>query len=193
MAKKAIQTAPSINTEKRNLSGILVAAAIAIGIIGLGLLIWLNVREPPPIRGVVIHSRPSRGHDNSVQYPAANLPPVGGTHFDQWQNCGIYTEEINEENAIHSMEHGAVWITYSPNMNADNLATLQDKVRGDSYILLSSYPSQSSPIVLTVWGIQLEVDSVSDRRIDQFIERYRTGPQTPERGSACSGGVGDPQ
>jgi hypothetical protein len=47
-------------------------------------------------------------------------------------------------------------------------------------------------VVLTAWGLQLEVNSVTDRRIADFVSRYQRGPQTPERGGSCAGGVGEP-
>ena len=185
-----------IDWRSDNIRSIVIVAAIVLGLAGLAYLIYLNVREPPPIRGVVTFARPSRGHDNSIQYPASDLPPVGGTHYDQWQVCGIYDEPIATENAIHSLEHGAVWITYSPDLSANVLAELKNIARGNNFVLMSPYPDLKSPIVLKAWGLQLELDSVNDNRIEQFIERYQVGPQTPERGATCGpgsgGGIGQP-
>lgn len=186
----------SLDLRSENTRGIIIIAAIVLGLVGLAYLIYLNVREPPPIRDVITYARPSRGHDNSVIYPVADLPPVGGTHHDQWQICGIYNEPIASENAVHSLEHGAVWITHNPDLPADEIADLKSMVRGDNFALLSPYPGLKSPVVLTAWGLQLELDSVSDRRLEEFIERYRVGPQTPERGATCGpgsgGGIGQP-
>lgn len=170
----------------------IIGGIIAAGFLGLLVLVYLSTRPPATIQGLVQHPRPSRGHDNNAVIPFGELPPVGGTHFDRWQNCGIYTEPVNPGYAVHSLEHGAVWITYQEDLPADEVSQLQDRVRGQTYLLLSPYPEQRSPIVLTAWGLQLEVDSAADRRIDQFIERYRVGPQTPERGAVCTGGVGEP-
>ncbi len=179
-----------------NMRSMIIMAGIVLGLAGLAYLIYLNVREPPPIRGVMTFARPSRGHDNSIVYPEADLPPAGGTHYDQWQVCGIYDEPIVTENAIHSLEHGAVWVTYRPELSADDVAELKDIVRGDNFVLLSPYPGLRSPLVLTAWGLQLEADSVNDNRIEEFIARYRVGPQTPERGATCGvgsgGGIGQP-
>ncbi len=47
-------------------------------------------------------------------------------------------------------------------------------------------------VVLTAWGIQLEVESVDDDRIAGFIDLYQRGSQTPEPGAPCTGGIGEP-
>ena len=77
-------------------------------------------------------------------------------------------------------------------MPAEEIAAIQDAVRGQNFLVVSPYPEQRSPIVLTGWGVQLELDSLDDDRFDTFIEQYRVGPNTPERGASCTGGVGEP-
>jgi hypothetical protein len=119
------------------------------------------------------------------------MPPTGNVHNPQWQNCGIYIEPVAAEYAIHSMEHGAVWITYHPDLPADQVAALQEQVRGESYLILSPYPDQEVEVVLTAWDVQLQVESADDERIDQFIDRYRRA-RAPEPGAPCTGGVGRP-
>ena len=170
----------------------IILAAIVLGFAGLAFILYLNVRPEPQIDGVVQFPLPARGHDDSLVFASLELPPAGGEHYNVWQNCGIYDEPIQTGNAVHSMEHGAVWITYDPDLAADEVATLQNSVRGETYLLLSPFPEQRSPIVLTSWGIQLELESASDRRIDRFIERYRLGSLTPELGGVCIQGVGVP-
>ena len=54
------------------------------------------------------------------------VPPVGGPHNAVWQNCGFYSQYLNNVNAVHSLEHGAVWITYDPDkITDDELQTLR--------------------------------------------------------------------
>lgn len=122
----------------------------------------------------------------TVTYP--QTPPVGGPHNPVWQQCGVYTEPIANEHAVHSLEHGAVWITYQPGLPPEQVATLQDITRRGTHRLLSPYPGIDSPIVLSAWGVQLRVDSPDDPRLMDFILKYEQGPQTPERGATCSGG-----
>ena len=143
------------------------------------------------ISGVVTYSNLSRQHvSGTVNYP--QVPPVGGSHNPVWQNCGIYTQPIANENAVHSMEHGAVWITYQPSLSAQDVSQLTTLASGHSYVLLSPYPGLPSPVVISAWGVQLKVTSASDPRLAQFLKYYEQGPQTQEQGAACTGGTGTP-
>lgn len=122
------------------------------------------------------------------------LPPVGGNHDPVWQNCGVYTDQgqVADRNAVHSLEHGAVWVTYDPSLPAADVATLRDAVSVSDYTLLSPYAGVPSPVVASAWGEQLQLDSASDPRLAVFLRKYVNGPQTPEPGAPCSGGTGTP-
>ncbi len=165
---------------------------VILVVVALGLVLYLNLRSPGEIEGLVRVAGLSREHDNNARYDGLDKPPLGGIHFDRWQNCGVYAEPVNIGNAVHSLEHGAVWITYRPDLPANQISRLQDRASRQSFMLLSPFPGQSSPIVLTAWSVQLEVESANDARIDQFIQRFRLGPTTPELGATCEGGVGQP-
>ncbi len=171
-----------------------VIGTVVVGVLGLAFILYLNVRPEPPIPGVIQFPRPSRGHDNNTQFPIAQfpVPPAGGVHWDRWQNCGVYETPVETGYAVHSLEHGAVWITYHPDLSAADVARLRTYVEGQSHMLLSPYPDQPSPVVLTAWGVQMQLDGVDDGRITRFINRYLQGPFTPEPGAACSQSVGNP-
>jgi uncharacterized protein DUF3105 len=53
-------------------------------------------------------------------------PPVGGDHASIWQNCGFYSGPVRNETAVHSMEHGAVWITYRPGLPTEQVDKLRE-------------------------------------------------------------------
>lgn len=190
--KKTAGKKSSKQQESSSNRGLLIGLLVVVAVAALGGLLWLSLRPEPEIEGVVQFPRPSRGHESGLEIPFGELPPAGGTHDPAWQNCGIYDEPINTANAIHSMEHGALWVTYQPDLPAEQIAAIQDRFRGQTFTLISPYPEQRSPVVLTTWGVQLEVDSIDDDRVGPFVERYRLGPNTPERGAACTNGIGEP-
>lgn len=172
--------------------GVIVAVVAA----GVGLMVASCGEdaspEPPP--GVDVFDDLSREHvEGGVDYDRS--PPVGGPHAPVWQNCGFYDEPVPEERAVHSMEHGAVWITYRPDLPEADVERLRDLATGDAgpgegYVLVSEYPGQPAPVVATAWGRQLQLPSASDPHLDQFIAAFVQGPQTPEPGAPCSGGAG---
>ena len=187
-AAKAKGKAAPDNNNRTILWIVGIVASLAI----MGGLLYLALRPPQAIAGVVQFPRPSRGHEANLEIPFGELPPVGGNHDPAWQNCGIYDAPINTANAVHSLEHGAIWITYQPDLPAEQISAIEDAIRGQNFLVVSPYPEQRSPIVLTGWGVQLELDSLDDDRFDDFIEAYRVGPNTPERGASCTGGIGEP-
>ncbi|GAB2967978.1 DUF3105 domain-containing protein [Streptomyces pseudoechinosporeus] len=123
----------------------------------------------------------------TVDYPMT--PPVGGDHDAAWTNCDgtVYSKPVRNENAVHSLEHGAVWVTYNGTATAADIERLADTVARTPYTLMSPVTGQSGPITLSAWGHQLTVDAASDPRVEQFITAYVQGPQTPEPGAPCTG------
>lgn len=117
-------------------------------------------------------------------------PPVGGNHNGAWETCNgvVYTEQIPDEHAVHSLEHGAIWITYRPDLPADQVAKLAARVEGKDYTMMSPYPGLDAAISLQAWGFQLKVDSADDSRIKEFIDVLRLKASV-EDGATCSGGV----
>lgn len=133
--------------------------------------------------GVAVHPE----DDTVILYE--QVPPVGGPHNGIWQTCGFYDEYIFNWHGVHSLEHGAVWLTYDPELPQEDIEALADKAN-QGYVLVSPYPGLDAPVVGSVWGKQIEFTGVDDDRIDAFINQYRLNPDnTPEPGARCTGGV----
>jgi hypothetical protein len=119
-------------------------------------------------------------------------PPAGGNHWGAWLNCGIYTEPQQNENAVHALEHGAVWVTYNPDeVSGDDLTTLQDSLP-DTYVVMSPYPGLQAPVVASAWGNQVELDGVDDPRLADFVTKFWRSADVPEPTATCSGAIDGP-
>ena len=134
---------------------------------------------------------PSRSHSDKVQnYP--QTPPVGGDHAPVWQNCGFYPTPIYKEAGVHSMEHGAVWITYKPDIPEDQLGLIQ-QYAAQPYTLATPWdPADGelpAPIVFSAWGAQLPLSSLPAPEADAFLTTYRQSLDAPEPGAPCTGGL----
>jgi hypothetical protein len=166
---------------------VVVVLAIAAGVTA----IVLHSRKPAVSLAAVQTFTETRNHvDGKVTY--AQTPPAGGDHNPTWLNCGIYTAAVPNENAVHDLEHGAVWITYQPDLAKSDIAKLTKYAKGQTYLDLSPYPGLPAPVVASAWGKQIKLTGASDPRLEAFVKKYKQGSQTPEPGSPCTGGTGTP-
>lgn len=183
--------------------GVVLVVVVVLGGGGVaGYLYLSDSTEPGPtqpgghvasddIDGVVSFDDLSKEHtESSVDY--AQQPPVGGEHHQEWLNCGVYDEEVPAENAVHSLEHGAVWISHDPDLPAEELERLRGLYSTGDYLVVSPIEDLPGPVVLSAWGKQLILESADDGRVDEFVRTYQQGTQTPEPGAPCSGMVGEP-
>jgi Protein of unknown function (DUF3105) len=175
---------------------VIIGLIVAVFIAGFAALVILDARQKaastPPEEVQTYDVGPAGQHtEGEVDYEQS--PPAGGEHNPVWQNCGYYAEPVRDENAVHSLEHGAVWITYSPDLSEDEVERLRDIAESQTYILVSPYEGLPSPVVASAWSKQLSLESAEDPDLERFIGAYRQGPQTPEPGAVCTGGIGRPE
>lgn len=179
---------------ERNWGLIIVGVAVVAVIGAFVAVVAIDFRSGAasgPPSGVETFEIASRNHvEGSVDYEQS--PPAGGNHNPVWQNCGFYTEPVGNENAVHSLEHGAVWITYQPDLPQEQVQQIQQLASDNTYVLASPYPDLSAPVVASAWGKQLQLDSADVPSLKRFISAFKQGPQTPEAGAVCTGGVGTP-
>lgn len=157
----------------------------------IGAAVVSNMIEGRWVNDVKVYKYKGGTHlGEPVKYKES--PAVGGEHSPAWQNCGFYSEPVLNENAVHSLEHGAVWLTYRPGLSADDILKLRAYTYRTGYVLVSPLAGQKADVVATAWNHQLILESADDERLDKFVTRYVQGPQTPEPGAACSNGFGIP-
>ncbi len=188
----ALRAAETKEQRKRNLLWVtagLVAVALVAGVTYWGVQSSTSVRDSLASDVQTFPVDTPEHTTDPITY--AQTPPVGGNHNPVWLNCGIYDAPVPNENAVHALEHGAVWVTYDPTLSADDVQKLRAQMPS-SYVILSPYEGLPSPVVASAWGVQLQLDGVDDPRLKTFIDVYRQGSQTPEPGAACDGGTGTP-
>ena len=145
---------------------------------------------PEGVEGAVAIRAPGdRQHlDGDIDYPTS--PPIGGDHNIVWANCKFYDAPVPDENVVHSLEHGAVWVAYGADAPTDELQTLAARAGQESHLIATPYEGLPTTYVLSAWERRLELDTLTDPRFEQFIDTYMQGPTTPEPDTACSGGAG---
>lgn len=175
------------------LVGVTAAIIIAIvAVVGYAILSEADEREAAGNLEAVQEYEYDGGRHVPTEVDYSESPPVGGEHNPIWMNCGVYDEPAPSEHAVHSLEHGAVWVTYDPELPQSEVETLEETLP-DTYTILSPYEGEMpATIVASAWGNQLALDSADDPRLEGFIKEYREGPQTLEPGAACTGGIDSP-
>ncbi|WP_431803083.1 DUF3105 domain-containing protein [Microbacterium sp. bgisy203] len=170
-------------------AGLAVVALIAASVIFAppGAPTYTAGGEGAEIAGVETFTNETRHVEGTVDYP--QNPPAGGPHNNIWLNCGIYDRPQPNENAVHSLEHGAVWVTYDADaLSDDDLAALKAQLPS-TYVILSPYEGLPSPIVLSAWNTQLQLQDADDERIPAFFEEYWRNQNVPEPGASCTGAL----
>ena len=146
--------------------------------------------EDPP-EGIEVYPATSNATtEEPLDYP--RTPPTNGDHDTLWQNCGFYEKPIMDRHAVHSMDHGVVWITHSPDLPAEQVRTLRSYGK-EEYVIVSPYPGQDAPVIATSWRVQLELDGAEDPRLREFVDGFRSSELAPLSGNRCTLGVGNPQ
>lgn len=175
-------------------------AAVAVLLIGATAAVIVdetgNRREVEaaaarPIDGVEEFADLTNNHvEGVVEYP--QMPPVGGDHSAVWANCGAYSEAVDPTQATHSLEHGAVWVGYDPELPQDQVDDLSALTDSNPFLLVSPVEGMTTPVTASAWGVQLGLDDPADPRLATFVQKYQVGEQAPEPGAPCTGGVGVP-
>lgn len=184
--------------EKRNrrlgLAGAIVGGVAVVAII-VGFVVTSATPPVDPatieIEGLETFEGLEAVHVNTtVEYTMT--PPAGGPHNPAWLNCGIYELPVQAEYAVHSLEHGAVWVTYDPaRVSGADLDSLRSQMPR-SHIILSPFDGLPAPVVASAWGVQVALEGVDDPRLGDFIIKYRQSPDAPEPGALCSQAVDGP-
>ncbi|WP_329386271.1 DUF3105 domain-containing protein [Streptomyces sp. NBC_01351] len=191
---------------------ITVSTAIVTGLVGFGAWVLIDQKQTEkrkqqaaekllkeqqelrakPVEGEQLWDAKTLGR-NHVETPVKYEmnPPVGGDHHPRWMNCNgdVYQSAVPEVNAVHSLEHGAVWVTYNEKAPKADLDKLSKRVEQTPYTLMSPVKEQTGAITLSAWGKQLTVETADDPRVAQFFTKYVQGEQTPEPGAACTNGL----
>lgn len=171
---------------------------IGVGVVAvLGFAIFMALGDPPTPEGAPEGTREvevagALHVEGDIHDEEDGETPAGGDHNAIWLNCGVYDEVVDAEFAVHSLEHGAVWITYAADLDAAGLQTLQTVADSRQKVIVSPLPNQEPTIRATAWGFQLDLDDPDDTRLRQFVNEFEGSPDAPEPGGLCTGGTGQP-
>jgi hypothetical protein len=201
----AARTAPhraqskKIVNQRQTPWGLIIATVLivllAVGVIGYAVnqnRSKADYANPDKIPGIT-HKVFTGGDHKAGVIAYTESPPFGGPHSPIWADCTgtVYPSQIASENAVHDLEHGAVWVAYDPGIDEAQLTALSALVAQQAKVTATPLEGLESALVVSAWARQLPLESVDDPRLVQFIETYRNSDNAPEPGAACQG-VGEP-
>lgn len=159
--------------------------AVGVGLVALGAIIFGFVQ---------FARRPAAGGpgefipDQGAQHVAVGTPfeynanpPTSGPHFGTPAEWGVYQEEIHDQILIHNLEHGGVWISYKPGIDAALVAKLEAfHHEFGRKIIVAPRPANDADIALAAWNHldKFSASEFSEERVRVFIKAYRNrGPE----------------
>ena len=152
-----------------------------------------NSPPRPGIPGLTTFPEEPQTRHTTKRVTYDHTPPAGGQHWPAqaggvygWLRCGVYPAPVPNEFAVHSEEHGAVWLTYQPALEPGGLLRL---ATGNPYVIVSPYPGQAGRYMASTWGAQLTAQSPDDPRLAQFVKAFAGGDQGNEKGADCIHGT----
>lgn len=116
-------------------------------------------------------------------------PPTSGPHYGQTARSGFREKAIADQNIIHNLEHGDVWIAYHPRVSDEIKKQLKEF--GAAKVIITPRETNDTDITLAAWGrldaFNIENNALPAERVSDFIKRYTN--KGPERIPGASGGI----
>lgn len=155
---------------------------IVIGLIALGVRAIINQfpKGSDFSRAIEIQGREHIA-EGSNHPPYNSNPPTSGWHYPVAANTGFYDYALADEQVVHNLEHGHVWIAYKPNLPAGIIQLLRGFASGT--VIVTPRPANETDVALAAWGrldaFNLKNGEFDRQRIRDFIVRYRNkGPES---------------
>lgn len=96
-------------------------------------------------------------------------PPTSGAHYAQEAEWGVHQTELPDEQLIHNLEHGGIWISYIGIDEATKKSL--EKIAGSrTKVVLEPRSKNDAPIALASWGRLQKLQSFDEQAINDFIK-----------------------
>lgn len=174
----------SSGSMKGNFTKLAIFATVVIVIGGLIFIFTRPVKEKLQV-GETIAEQGASHIDQGSDHPLYNSnPPTSGPHWSSPAECKIYTKEIPDESVLHSLEHGAVWVSYKDKDNKKLAQKLTDLINSESgKLVLSPRSKNDSVIAVASWGRLMKLEEFDGGKISEFIDANKN--QSPEPFASC--------
>lgn len=124
-----------------------------------------------------IEGRDHVGVETEVNYNSN--PPTSGKHLSQAENWGIYDKGVDDRAAVHSLEHGGIWISYQDITDEEKRILEEIGRKNPQSTIVSPRLKNDDKIVISSWGKMMRLKSADKALIQKYIDTYKN--QSPEK------------
>lgn len=115
---------------------------------------------------------------NALHIPYNSNPPTSGPHYAQPADWGVYQKELPDEQLVHNLEHGGIWISYK-DIDEDTKAKLE--AIGSRYsksVIITPRSKNDTKIAVASWGRLQKFEQYDEQSIIKFIKANKN--KSPE-------------
>jgi hypothetical protein len=181
---EALKAQQRAQLRERILRYVLIAGLVVIAF----WFFFLRGQVPDAIAGhEVEHFSISGANDHTETDVAYDTnPPLSGAHSQRAVGCGVYSDPIQDENQVHTLEHGAVGLLYQPTLEESQIEIIEGIVQErDSHVFSAPDDDMKTPVAVTAWGNMMKLEEVDRAAIAEFIDFFAENADAPEGSQPC--------
>lgn len=110
--------------------------------------------------------------------PYKSNPPTSGYHYAEPAPWGVKEAELPDEQVVHNLEHGGIWISYK-NIDDQTKASLEKLTSSQTKMIMTPRAKDDSPIVIASWGRVQKFQSYDEKALLAFIDANRNKSPEP--------------
>ncbi|MEK7541335.1 MAG: DUF3105 domain-containing protein [Patescibacteria group bacterium] len=164
---------------RRAARAILIIGGVAAAALLAGGSIWWARQQSANAPG---ETYPDQGQEHvplDRAFSYNSNPPSSGPHYASPANWGVYDYEARDKLFIHNLEHGGVWISYKPSVDARVVEHLKSIVQefGGSKLVMAPRLANDSDIAVAAWTRLLKINlvdgDITEEQLNQIRAFYR--------------------
>ncbi|MBX4186962.1 MAG: DUF3105 domain-containing protein [Candidatus Doudnabacteria bacterium] len=150
----------------------------------IGAAFWLFKSSQEKVKNLPGQTFENLGQQHidqgSTNHPPYNSnPPTSGWHWPQPADWGVYSTTLPDEELVHNLEHGGIWISYKPDkVDQNTINMLNDFAKRYPLIVVEPREKNDAAISLAAWTHLENLDHYDERLILEFISAFHNrGPE----------------
>ena len=147
---------------------------VVIAVLGIGFLLFQSEQTTEQnLPGTFYESQGQTHIDPGfTDHPAySSNPPTSGWHWPQAAPWGVYDVTQPDEQLIHNLEHGGIWVSYKlSTVDAETIAKLKDFTKRYRKIIVEPREANEANISLAAWTRLENLDQYDEAKIVTFIQ-----------------------